>query len=66
MECWVQFHGVRALFVPVYGSQLGSESLSHDENSSYLLAWSLVIFENIFIHQMLIECLLCARNSAGH
>lgn len=27
---WVQFHGVHALLVPIYGSQLGSEFLSHD------------------------------------
>lgn len=32
------------------------------EFQSYVLSQSLVIFENVFIHQILIEFLLCARN----
>lgn len=74
IKCWVQFYIIHTLLTSVYGSQLDSESLSHDgipwESSiprdGILLAWSLVGFENIFIHQMPIKCLLCVRNHAGH
>lgn len=30
IKCWVQFYGIHALLMSVYGSQLDSESLSHD------------------------------------
>lgn len=31
VKYWIQLHDVHALLVPIYGSQRGSESPSHDE-----------------------------------
>lgn len=61
IQCWIQFHGVPALQCLFMDPNWVRNSCPRMEFQSYLLSWSLEIFET-FIHQVLIECLPCARN----